>query len=226
MSQAFGKEHAERYDERNSKLSEISNCLHFLTTLTLKDLPKKSKILCVGAGTGAEILTLARAYPEWEFVALDPSAAMLDICRERLTKANIVSRTEFFQGYIHELPKRTEFDAVLSILVSHFIKHNEKQFFFQEMSSRLKSGGYLINAEISFDLESKEFSYMLKNWESVQTLMGATPESISTLSKQLKDVLAIATPEETENLLRKSDIPLPLRFFQAFMISAWYGQKS
>lgn len=221
----FTHETAKSYDERNRKLAHISDCLHFLIGLVLRDLPPRSRILCAGAGTGAEILSLSRVYPDWTFVALDPSQAMLDVCRERLTEAGLADRCEFVHGYVQDLPNQLNFDAALSVLVGHFVKREERLGFFKHLTDRLRIGGYLVNAEISFDLGSTEFPSMLQRWEAVQTLMGATPESLAALPKQLKEVLTVLPPEETENLIRQSGIDVPVRFFQAFMISAWYGKK-
>ncbi|MFS4457903.1 class I SAM-dependent methyltransferase [Bdellovibrio sp. HCB2-146] len=222
----FNKEAAQRYDERNSKLSRISDCLHFLTTLALKDLPAKSRILCVGVGTGAEIMTLAQTFPEWTFVGLDPSQNMLDVCQDRMKAAGFASRCEFVHGFIQDLPVNTPFDAAVSFLVAHFVKREERLSFFQNMTKHLKDHGYLVNAEISFDLDSPEFPLMLKGWEQVQSLMGATPESLATLPKQLKEMLTVLPPSETEAILRQSGINLPMRFFQAMMICGWYGKKA
>lgn len=224
-SDFFNKEAAERYDERNSKLNRISDCLHFLTGMALKELPTKAQILCVGVGTGAEIFSLAEANPEWTFVGLDPSLDMLNVCKERIKKAGLENRCEFVHGYIQDLPKTKEFDAALSILVAHFVKKEERLSFFQNMTKHLKAGGYLVNAEISFDLSSENFPLMLKGWEQVQSMMGATPESLANLPMVLKEILTVLPPEETEEQLKKSGIKLPTKFFQAMMINAWYGQK-
>ncbi|WP_413288389.1 class I SAM-dependent methyltransferase [Bdellovibrio sp. HCB337] len=221
----FNKEAAQKYDERNSKLSRISDCLHFLMGLALKDLPARSRVLCVGVGTGAEILSLAQAYPEWTFVALEPSLDMLNVCRERMKNAGLEDRCEFVHGYVQDLPRTQPFDAALSVLVAHFIKRDERLSFFQHMSSHLRTGGYLVNSEISFDLNSAEFPMMLKGWEQVQTMMGATPESLALLPTVLRETLTVLPPSETEALLRQSGISLPLRFFQAMMICGWYGKK-
>lgn len=221
----FNKEAAERYDERNNKLQRISNCLHFLTDLALKSLPAQARILCVGVGTGAELLSLAQSNPEWTFVGLDPSENMLNVCRERVANAGLTPRCQFVHGYIQDLESAQPFDAVISILVSHFVKLDERATYFNNMTKHLKPGGFLVNAEISCDLNSEKFPLMLKGWEQVQTLMGATPESLANLPKQLREVLTILPPEQTEELKQKSGIRLPVRFFQAMMICAWYGQK-
>lgn len=61
---AFSGDAAQRYDEKNRKLAPISNGLHFLMSLVLRDLPERSRLLCIGAGTGAEILSLAQVFPK------------------------------------------------------------------------------------------------------------------------------------------------------------------
>lgn len=59
----FGRDVADAYDARNNALAPISNNLHFLLRLVLADLPVDARVLCVGVGTGAEILSLASAFP-------------------------------------------------------------------------------------------------------------------------------------------------------------------
>jgi Methylase involved in ubiquinone/menaquinone biosynthesis len=222
----FNKDAAKSYDEKNAKLSKISDCMHFLTGLALRDLPADARILCVGAGTGAEILPLAQANPGWKFVALEPSLDMLNICRERMAQADVSDRCEFVHGYVQDYKGPAEFDAALSILVAHFIKREERLPFFKEMTARLKRGGYLVNAEISFDLDSPEFPMMLEGWKGVQTLMGATPESLAALPTVLRDVLTVVPPEQTEAWLRQAGVESPVRFFQAMMIHGTMGKKS
>ncbi len=56
----FSGEAALAYDEKNMKLSRISDCLHFLVGLILKNLPRHARILCVGVGTGAEIFVSSK----------------------------------------------------------------------------------------------------------------------------------------------------------------------
>jgi tRNA (cmo5U34)-methyltransferase len=217
---------AKSYDERNRQLAPIADNMHFLIRLVLKNAPVRARVLCVGVGTGAEILSLSKAFPEWTFVGIDPSVGMLDVCRERLDGAGVLDRCELIQGYVHDVPPGENFDVALSILVAHFVKREDRLNFYQAMCSRLFSNGVLVSTEISFDLNSPEFPLMLKNWAEVQSLMGATPESLANLSVQLRDMLSVISPLQTEGLLKQSGIEVPVRFFQAFMISGWYGMKS
>lgn len=87
MTDFFTKEVSKAYDEENSKLAPIADNMHFLIRFILKDLPTRSRILCVGVGTGAEILSLSKEYPEWSDAGIDPSAAMLEVCHGRMNNA-------------------------------------------------------------------------------------------------------------------------------------------
>lgn len=222
----FTKEIAQAYDAINSRLAPIADNMHFLIRLTLHDLPLNAKVLCVGVGTGAEILSLAKAFPQFRFVGVEPSDSMLQVCQERVTSSGIGSRCQLIHGYVQEVPPGETFDAALAVLVGHFIKHEERVGFYQSMVSRLKMGGALINTEISYDLNGAEFPTTLKHWEQVQTLMGATPESLAKLPQTLREVLTVLPPTVVEDSLRRSGISTPVRFFQAFMISGWYGKKT
>jgi tRNA (cmo5U34)-methyltransferase len=94
MAHFFSKEMAEAYDARNRKLAPIADAMHFLIRLVLQRLPARSRVLCAGVGTGAEMLSLAEAFPEWTFLGVDPSAEMLAVCGERLKKAGLKERCE------------------------------------------------------------------------------------------------------------------------------------
>lgn len=225
MSDFFNQDMAKRYDERNSKLSAISDNLHFLVRLVLADLPARARILCVGVGTGAEILSLAKARPDWTFVGVDPSKEMLEVCRSRLAQEGVGDRCELIHGYVQDAPEGAAFDAVLSILVAHFIPRAERPDFYRNILQRLKPNGYFVSAEISADLDAPEFPAMLKNWEQVQALMGATPESLQNLESTLRNALSVLSPEETATLWRESGFGPPVQFFQAFMISGLCARK-
>lgn len=225
MASYFNKDASRAYDEKSRRLAPIADGMHFLIRLVLQGLPVRSRILCVGVGTGAEILPLAEAFPQWSFLGLDPSAEMLEVCRERLKTAGVLERCELVHGYVRDAPAGEGFDAALSILVGHFVKREERLGFYRNMVSRLRRGGYFVDTEISYDLSSPEFPSMLENWEQVQRLMGATAESLASLPRQLREMLTVLPPAEIESHLRQSGIAVPVKFFQAFMIAGWYGTK-
>lgn len=221
----FNADMAKAYDARNSGLAAISENMHFLVRLVLADLPPRARILSVGAGTGAEILALAKANAAWTFVAVDPSASMLDVCRERLAEAGVLERCELIHGYVQDAPTGENFDAVLSILVAHFVPRAAREDFYRQIHARLKPGGRFVSTEIAGDLEAPAFPEMLKNWAQVQTLMGATPESLRALPEMLRNSLTVLTAEETEASWKVAGFATPIPFFQSFMIRGWHAVK-
>lgn len=186
IPQFFNQGMASNYDDRNRRLSPISENMHFLPQLVLADLPQRARILCIGVGTGAEILSIADKCPEWTFVGVDPSAEMLSVCRRRLTEANLLERCELVQGYVTDAPEGPNFDAALSILVAHFVPHGDRSRFYRGIFERLKPGGVFVSTEISCDLDDADFPALLKNWELIQTLMGATPQALDNLPDMLR----------------------------------------
>lgn len=226
MVDFFSEDMAKVYDARNSGLSPIADNMHFLVRLVLADLPRQARILCVGVGTGAEILSLSKEYPEWSFVGVDPSLPMLEVCRERLTSAGVMDRCELIHGYVEDAPDRGGFDAAVCIMVAHFVKREHRPAFYQNILKHLNARGYFVSVEISFDMDSDEFPSMLENWARIQSKMGAMPESLKLLPEMLREALGVITPLETEALLRANGISMPIRFFQAFMAAGWYGKKA
>ena len=221
----FDRQMAESYDERNSSLSPVSENMHFLIRLVLEDLPADARILCVGAGTGAEILSLARNNPGWRFVAVDPSAEMLEVCRKKLIEEELLDRCDLIHGYVTDAPSGPGFHAALSILVAHFVPREERAQFYRDIHDRLKPGGSFISTEICFDLDSPEFPHMLRNWERIQVRSGATRESLEKLPNMLRNTLCVLGPEETVLALKSTGFNSTLRFFQAFMISGFQAVK-
>lgn len=219
----FDGDIAVHYDERNSQLSPIADNLHFLLRLVLNDLPETSRILCIGVGTGADILALATAFPNWQFVGVDPSADMLAMCRTKLEQKGLLERCELVHGDISTV-QETEFDAAVSLLVAHFVSLPERPEFYASIKDRLRPGGVLASAEICFDLASEQFPAALENWKQVQTLMGATPESLQQLAQQLRDTLTVLSPAKTETLVNAAGFQHLVWFFQSFLIRGWYAK--
>ena len=223
-SGSFNQEMADAYDRRNAGLKPISEGLHFLMRMVLTDLPENARVLCVGVGTGAEILTLAQAFPGWTFVGVGPSAEMLSVGAHRLTEAGVLDRCELIQGYVEDVSE-TDFDVVVSLLVAHFIRREGRPAFYAAIHDRLKRGGRFLSAEISGDLDGPEFPAMLEDWKQIQSRMGATPEALATLEDALRDVLGVLSVAETESLWHDAGFALPVPFFQAFVIRGWHATK-
>ena len=225
---AFTGEMAASYDQRNEPLSVLHQALLLLAGRHLLDqLPQTARILCVGAGTGKEILHLARLAPGWEFTALDPSADMLDICREQAAKAGIETRCRFFEGYVDALDDGIAYDAATSILASHFITdRTERQSYFAAIAARLAPGGQLINADLSGDRSAATFDALEGAWLSVLRVTGMDEEGVASYRQNLDTSVGVLPPADLAALIASAGFTPPVQFYQARLIHAHLARRA
>ena len=141
---------AATHDEQSAKMAPILDALHFLLEAVLSGLPTAANALCVGVGTGAELVHLAQTFPHWRFTAVDPSGAMLDLCRGKAEAMGFVDRCQFHEGYVESLSVEAVYGAATGFLVSQFILDQAVQTaFFQSIAQRLKPGAILASADLA-----------------------------------------------------------------------------
>lgn len=222
----FDQQSAARYDERWAPLAPLRDSLHLQMRLILQELPTDARILCIGVGTGAELLALARAFPSWRFVAVDPSAPMLDVCRQRAEQAGIAGRCEFHAAYLHELPADLRCDAATAILVSQFVTDPAQRIaFFREIARRLRPGAPLVSADLGH-LPAGQHEQLLPVWRRLQALSGATPEQIEKTMTAYGREVAVLPPAEIEAMLLQAGFSAPALFSQSLLIHAWFARRA
>lgn len=217
---------ASGYEKQQEKLSPIRNGLHFLLQSIFADLPKDARILCVGLGTGDELIHLAKTFPDWSFTAVEPSPKMLDVCRQRLEEEGLLSRCQFYEGYLDTFPIHEEYDAATCFMVSQFIMDNEaRSAFFGSISERLRPEGILASADLSADATSYEFSRLLNAWVNMLFAADVSPEAVErTRAAWAKDV-AILPPKTVESIIKTGGFDNPVEFYQAGLIHAWFSKR-
>lgn len=223
---SFNQDHATVYDERFSKLAPFRDALHLLSAAVLTPLPENARILCVGAGTGAELLALAARFPGWHFTAVEPSAPMLNRCREKASAAGVADRCDFHEGFLDSLPETEPYHAATSFLVSQFVLIEEKRRdFFREIAKRLIPGGHLLNADLSADRSSATYAETLEVWLRLMEYTGLPPEAITQLRTIYGRDVAVTPPEELESLIASAGFTAPLPFLQTGLIRAWSATR-
>jgi len=223
---AFDAQHAAAYDDRWVPLAPLRDSLHLQMRFVLQSLPADAQVLCVGVGTGAELLALAAAFPGWRFVACDPSAPMLEVCRRKADAAGIAGRCEFHAGFVHELPPTAPFDATTSVLVSQFITDRARRTdFFREIARRLKSDGVLITADLTTAAAGRQES-LLGVWQQMMRHVGATEAQIQAMLAAYARDVALLTERELESLLVDAGFAAPVRFSQSLLIHAWFARRA
>src|SRR5690606_23703825 len=88
---------ASGYEQQQKKIAPVHEGLYFQLEWIFSELPDDARILCVGLGAGAELSYLASRFPGWTFTAVEPSGAMLDICRQRARSEGFSSAVSFMK---------------------------------------------------------------------------------------------------------------------------------
>ena len=216
-------ESAAKYDEQYTKTKALKDALHLLMNAILCNLPQESRLLCIGAGTGQELLYFAQAFPKWKFTVVEPASAMMAICREKAEKQGIAARCSFHEGYLNSLPGDGQFHAATSILVSQFItEKKERLAFFQGIAARLNKGGILINADLAANFETAKFENLFGAWTN---MLDIPSEKAANLKEQWKKNLAVVPANEVESIIASAGFEPPILFYQTLFIHGWCAVK-
>ena len=221
----FDQERASSYDQRFAKLAPLRDALHLLIRMVLAELPANARILCIGVGTGAELINLAQAFPRWRFTAVDPAAPMLDICRQRAEECDIASRCTFHEGYLDALPESDAFDAATCLLVSHFFVQPEKRRdFFRQIAARLRPEGYLVSADLASAVSASAYQSLLEVWLRTLKYSEVPAEEVEKFRASYGRDVAVLPPQEVESIIAASGFDTPVLFFQTLLMHAWYSK--
>jgi tRNA (cmo5U34)-methyltransferase len=223
LNEAFGAEQAAGYDDRFTSFAPFRASLFLSMRAFFSSLPEDAHILSVGAGTGADLMELASAFPKFTFTAVEPAGAMLEICRKKAHAAGVHNRCEFHEGFLSSLPPGKQFHGATSILFSHFIvDKKERRQFFSDISARLRPDGLLISADLSANLSSPEYDLLMPVWLKI---LGGGPEAERALRSAWASV-GILPPLEVAGLIESAGFAAPALFHQTLFIHAWVSRKS
>lgn len=223
----FDQKVAASYDEKTGLWASGRDALFSLMRLIFAELPAEARILCVGVGTGTEMIALARAFPQCQFTAVEPASAMLDICRQKVEENGITSRCTFHEGYLNSLPASDPFDAATCLLVSQFFKEaEERSHFFNQIAQRLRPGGILINSDLVLGLSPPVHQSLFEVWLRMLGGSGWSEEDIDKVRAAWRLHMAALTPPEIEAIIVAGGFNTPVLFFQTLFIHAWFSKRT
>lgn len=218
---SFDQERAASHDKRSSKLAAMRETLHLFIRMIFADLPIEARVLCVGAGTGPELIYLANVFPKWRFTVVEPSSAMLNVCREKTEELDIASRCTFHEGFLESLPESSPFDAATCILVSQFLLVPEKRIdLFRQITKRLIAGGLLVSADLASDMSSPKYQRLLEVWARTMNYSGVPVEHVENLGR----TVAVLPQQQIESFIEQGGFEQPVLFFQSLLIHAWFSR--
>lgn len=221
---------AASYDHKWSRLAALRDALHLLVGSVFGPLPADARLLCVGAGTGAEIAWLAARFPGWSFTAVEPAPGMLAMCRRRAEAEGFAARCTFHEGYVDTLPASGAagaFDAATSLLVSQFILDPQARTeFFRGIAARLRPGGLLVSTDLSGDVSSAAYASLLEVWLRTIASADASPEAREQMLAAYRRDVAVLPPQRVEALLVAAGFEPPVQFYQAGLIHGWFARRA
>jgi tRNA (cmo5U34)-methyltransferase len=112
----------------------------------LEFLPESiGRFLDLGSGGGRLLALVKEARPNAEAVAVDFSAAMLEVLRNAYRGDAQTSIVE--HDLSSPLPELGKFDAVVSSFAIHHVTHERKRTLYAEIFERINPGGMFLNLE-------------------------------------------------------------------------------
>lgn len=224
---AIFDQQASSYDERWARTAPIREAMHLLLAAVFAELPARARILCVGVGTGEEMSYLAQRFPQWTFVAVEPSGAMLDVCRNKAERAGFISRCAFHEGYLESLPVQDAFDAATCFLVSQFIlEQDARTNFFRTIAARLCSGGILASSDLASETDSAEYEALLKVWLNMMLAAGIPASGLEQMRAAYAKDVAILPPAQVASIIQAAGFEQPVGFYQSGLIHAWFSRRT
>ncbi|WP_129974286.1 MULTISPECIES: class I SAM-dependent methyltransferase [unclassified Pseudomonas] len=211
------------YDKQWSGIAPLRDALYLLLDSVFAGLPENARILCVGVGTGVEMAHLAQQFPGWQFTAVDPSGAMLDVCRQRATEGGFLSRCHFHEGYLDTLTDESGYDGATCFLVSQFLLDPQVRIdFFREIARRLVPGGILANADLASDTQSPAYEALLRHWMTLMASAQVPPQMLERARTAYARDVAILPVPQVASLIESAGFEAPVQFFQAGLMHGWF----
>ncbi|WP_428569290.1 MAG: SAM-dependent methyltransferase [Solidesulfovibrio sp. DCME] len=226
VARHFDESLAAKYDRRIRQFCPNYDALHRMLIPWLQGLPAAADFLSVGAGTGAEVVTLGKIFPRWRFVAVDVSPDMIKACQARATDAGLADRVACFTGRLQDYASSASFDAVSSVFVSHFIKGRaEKLSYFKSISENLKVGGLLVVADLFGEKGSAEFTALLDAWLRSYAMHGVSDEDLIQDRLHVEKDVDFIPEDDLFTLLHEAGFSTPIRFYQTYLFGGWVATR-
>jgi tRNA (cmo5U34)-methyltransferase len=221
----FDDEMSVRYDAFVPRLVPDYTRIHELVVAQLGlALEENARILVVGAGTCTEVLTLADFDPTWQFTAVEPSAPMVEVARQRVAAAGLTDRISFHVGTLDKLEDQGPFDAATAILMMQFVPVDEKAALFVDIGRRLKAGAPFILAHPIGDPGSDDHALAMQSWRD--HIEQALPGRAEDVYASVNDTLHFISEDAQTAALNAAGFNEVVRFHTRLVFGAWIGIKA
>lgn len=199
------------------------HAMRMAAALLAASVPQGGSILSVGVGSGLELSLLGSIRSDWMLTGIDPSAAMVEAARSRLTHDGMIDRTSLVVGLTDQLPETPAFDGATCIMVLPILPDNgAKGAFLASIGARLKPGGRLVFVSPVTEEAQTE---MGPAWRWFQRGMGQSDAEIDALAGQVQREIQLVSEDRLGTLAIEAGFHPPKRFYQAMWFGGWFAEK-
>ncbi len=185
----------------------------------------EKSLLVVGAGTGQEIVIMGAHQPRWRFVAVDPSAPMIEGARERVDALGLLGRVVLHQGEVATLSAERHDGATLIGVFHHLGGREARDGILRDIAARLKPGAPFVLAGNCCAYASEPL--LTKAWQERWRMHGATEaelgERFTTITQGVEPP---ASEQEVLDHLARAGFAEPRRFFASLFWNAWVCRRT
>lgn len=248
----YDKDRAFRYGQRVRKIIPGYEALHELAVARMSSAfgDRPIRVLVVGAGSGAEVLTLARGVHQGliasgsQVVAVEPSLAMrrsgsaavrkaLRAVNESGKELPLEWRTEYLADTVEAVSRgelRGKFDVVTVMLTLHFLPLEAKEILLGEVRKLVRSDGLVLVADIAPETIETERStgrgeypdWMLGDWVRRLILLGASPSAAHESGRHVREDMPWISAKMEVELLESAGFTEVTPFFRSLSVHGWW----
>lgn len=218
--QIYDREWSDNYERRANGAMPGREGLYRLCRASFLGLRESARILVVGCGSGEEILALARQFPRVTLTGIDPSEAMLDLCRERVAAAGFAQRVALHATDLAHFEADEVFDAATSILVAQHLPDAEAAEFFVAIGARLAPGARLYSADLHI-AAGQDRERMLALWRAQAEMAGNEPDLLDGMMEKFRGEIRPRDESEIVAFLAGAGFTDVLKPFSSLLYGAW-----
>lgn len=151
----------------------------------------------IGCGPGRLIILIAHRFPQIRIIGIDTSQEMIETARRGAVAVGILSRAEFREGDVGNLPMdKDSIDFAVSTLSLHH--WSDPSLGLAEIHRVLKPGGQLLLFDLRRD--SRRFFYWLMRFAQAVVV----PFALRNINEPLGSLLASYSVSELKDILRQT----------------------
>jgi len=188
------------------------------TALIEPELPRRGRVLVVGAGTGIEIIHLTRARPDLRVYGVEPSEHMLELAERRVAEAGLSEGVTLQLGYAGDVPTTPRFHAATLVNVLHFVPDDGgKAALLADIAWRLRPGGVFVFFDLHGGDTPEEHDRYLSAWHRYWKIRDMSPEEMRDFNGRIREGIHFTPAARSIELALAAGFAEPERFYRSLL---------